>query len=69
MVASMAVVSVLGLMILPLPGDVAAYDVSERWTDATALWTVLGAPAAAALAWGVADPWHRRSGTRRARYA
>ena len=64
-VASMAVVSVLGLMILPLPRDVAAYDVSERWTDATASWTVLGAAGAAALVWGVADPWRRRFGQRR----
>jgi hypothetical protein len=64
-VASMAVVSVLGLMILPLPGDFAAYDVSERWTDATASWTVLGAAGAAALAWGAADPWRRRFGQRR----
>jgi hypothetical protein len=64
-VASMAVVSVLGLMILPLPLDIAAYDISERWTDATALWTVLGAIGAAALAWGVADPWRPRFGQRR----
>ena len=59
-VASMAVVLVLGLMILPLPRDLAPYDVSERWSEATALWTVLGAVGAAALAWGVADPWRRR---------
>lgn len=63
-VASMTVVSVLGLMILPLPRDIAAYDVSERWTNATALWTVLGTIGAAALAWGVADPWRRRFGQR-----
>lgn len=62
--ASMAVVCVLGLMILPLPRDIAAYDVSERWTDATALWTVLGATGAAGLAWGAADPWRRRFGQR-----
>ena len=64
-VASMAVVFVLGLMILPLPRDFAAYDVSERWTDATASWTVLGASGAAALVWGAADPWRRRFGQRR----
>jgi hypothetical protein len=64
-VASLAVMSVLGLMILPLPRDVAVYDASERWTDATALWTVLGVIGAAALAWGVADPWRRRPGQRR----
>ena len=68
-VASTAVVSVLGLMVLPLPGDVAAYDVSESWTDSTALWTVLGTAGCAALVWGVADPWHRRSRMRRGRYA
>ena len=68
-VASTAVVSVLGLMVLPLPGDVAAYDVSEPWTDATALWTVLGTAGGAALVWGVVDPWHRGPGMRRARYA
>ena len=64
-VASVAVVLVLGLMILPLPRDLAPYDVSERWSDATALWTVLGVIGAAALAWGVADPWRRRLGHRR----
>lgn len=64
-VASVAVVLVLGLMILPLPRDLAAYDVSERWSDATALWTVLGALGSAALAWGAGDPWRRRFGQRR----
>ena len=64
-VASMAVVFVLGLMILPLPHDLAPYDVSGRWTDSTALWTVVGAIGVAALAWGVADPWRRRPGQRR----
>ena len=34
-VASTAVLGMLGLMILPLPGDLAAYDASSRWTDAT----------------------------------
>jgi hypothetical protein len=63
-VASMAVMSVLGLMILPLPGDFAAYDVSGRWTDATALWAVLGATGMAALVWGAADPWRRRPSRR-----
>ena len=64
-VASMAVVFVLGLMILPLPRDLAAYDVSERWTDATASWTVLGAPGRLHSLWGAADPWRRRFGQRR----
>jgi len=64
LVASMTVASVLGLMILPMPGEFAAYDVSERWNDATALWTVLAATGTAALAWGTADPWRRRSGQR-----
>jgi hypothetical protein len=72
-VASMAVVAVLGLMILPLPRDFPAYDVSERWTDTTALWAVLGTAGTAALVWGAADPWrgrtrqlsaHSRSGAR-----
>jgi hypothetical protein len=61
-VASIAVVSVLGLMILPLPRDVAPYDVSERWTDATRLWSAVGALGLAALAWGVGDPWRRTPG-------
>ena len=64
-VASMAVVSVLGLMILLLPRDLAAYDVSESWNDATASWAVLGAAGTAALIWGAADPWRRRFGQRR----
>jgi hypothetical protein len=63
-VASMTVVSVLGLMILPLPRDFAAYDVSGRWTDATALWALLGTAGTAALVWGAADPWRRRLGQR-----
>ena len=63
-VASMAMACVLGLMIFPLPRDVAAYDVSERWTDSTALWMSLGALGAASLAWGVADPWRRTFGQR-----
>jgi hypothetical protein len=64
-VASMAVVSVLGLMILPLPRDLAPYDVSERWTDSTTLWTVVGTIGVAALLWGAADPWRRGLGQRR----
>ena len=64
-VASTAVVSVLGLMILPLPGDLAAYDVSSRWTDATQMWTVLGVLGLAALSWGVADPWRRTRSPKR----
>ena len=44
MVASTAVVGMLGLMLLPLPGELAAYDVSARWTDATALWLSSGWP-------------------------
>ena len=55
-VASMAVMLVLGLLILPLPRDLAPYDVSERWSDAIALWTVLAALGAVALAWGVGRP-------------
>jgi len=65
MVASVAVLGMLGLMIVPLPGQVAPYDVSSRWTDATALWTGLGAIGVAALAWGATDPWRRGSGQRR----
>ena len=61
-VATIAVVSVLGLMILPLPREFAAYDVSERWTDTTAVWTVVGIVGAVVLTWGVADPWRRRLG-------
>ena len=64
-VASMAVMSMLGLMILPLPHDLAPYDVSGRWTDATAFWAGLGAVGLAALAWGATDPWRRGSGQRR----
>ena len=59
MVASTAVLGMLGLMILPLPGELAAYDVSSRWTDATGLWGLLGAVGVAALCWGAADPWRR----------
>jgi hypothetical protein len=51
----------LGLMLLPLPGDLAPYDASSRWTDATALWSVLGAAGVAALCSGSADPWRRTS--------
>ncbi len=65
LVASSAVVVVLGLLILPLPGDLAVYDVSERWNDTTASWTVVGALGAAALVWGAGDPWRRRPGQRR----
>lgn len=61
-VASTALVGMLGLMLLPLPGGVAAYDASSRWTDATALWSALGAFGVAALAWGAADPWQRFPG-------
>ena len=43
MVASTAVLGMLGLMVLPLPGELAAFDVSSRWTDATGLWGLLGA--------------------------
>ena len=64
-VASMAVVIVLGLMILPLPGDLAPYDASGRWTDSTAMWAVVGVIGAAALCWGAADPWQRRPVQRR----
>ena len=65
MVASTAVLGMLGLMILPLPGGLAAYDVSSRWTGATRLWTVLGLAGVAALCWGAADPWRRGRGQRR----
>ena len=64
-VESLAVVLVLGLMILPLPRDLAPYDVSGRWTDSTALWTVAGALGVAALLWGAGDPWRRGFGQRR----
>ena len=64
-VAATAVIGMLGLMVLPLPGDLAAYDASARWTDATALWSVLGALGMAALWRGSADPWRRGSGQRR----
>ena len=64
-VASLAVVLVLGLMILPLPRDLAPYDVSGRWTASTALWTVAGALGVAALLWGASDPWRRGFGQRR----
>jgi len=50
----------LGLMVLPLPAQLAAYDVSSRWTDATAFWTVVGVLGVAALCWGASDPWRRR---------
>jgi hypothetical protein len=52
-------------MILPLPHGLAPYDVSGRWTDSTALWTVVGAIGIAALAWGTADPWRHGLGQRR----
>ena len=65
MVASTAVLGMLGLMIVPLPGDLAAYDTSSRWTDATVLWSVLGALGVAALRWGAGDAWRRCSGQRR----
>lgn len=58
-VASTAVLGMLGLMLLPLPGDLAAYDTSSRWTDATALWALLGLAGVVALCWGAADPWRR----------
>jgi hypothetical protein len=61
---SIAVVLMFGLMILPLPSELTAYGVSERWNDSTALWTVLGATKTATLAWGEADPWRRRFGQR-----
>jgi hypothetical protein len=64
-VAATAVIGMLGLMVLPLPGDLAPYDASSRWTDATALWTVLGGVGLAALWRGSADPWRRRPGQRR----
>ena len=61
-VASMAVVS--GARPddpAPARRDLAAYDVSGSWNDATASWAVLGAAGTAALIWGAADPWPRRS--------
>lgn len=63
-VASIAVVLVLGLMILPLPGGLSAYDVSQRWSDTTALWTLAGGFGAVALGWGARDPWQRGLGQR-----
>ena len=65
-VASTAVLGMLGLMILPLPGELAAYDASSRWTDATALWSLLGAVGVAALCWGAADAWRGRGQRRTA---
>ena len=59
LVASTAVLGMLGLMILPLPGELAAYDASARWTYATRLWTGLGLVGVAALCWGSADAWRR----------
>ena len=59
LVASTAVLGTLGLMILPVPGEVAVYDASSRWTDATRLWTGLGLVGVAALCWGSADAWRR----------
>ena len=59
MVASTAVLGMLGLRVLPLQGELAACDVSSRWTDATGLWGLLGLVGVAALCWGASDPWHR----------
>ena len=59
LVASTAVLGMLGLMILPLPDDLAPYDVSSTWTDATRLWSLVGAVGVAALCWGSADAWRR----------
>lgn len=48
---------VLGLMLVPLPGDLYPYDTSATWTDATVLWTVLATSCLLTAMGATADPW------------
>src|SRR3954451_19774060 len=49
LVASVLVAIVIGLLVVPLPGDVDPFDVADAWTKATAIWGVVAVACAAVL--------------------
>lgn len=61
-VASVVLLGVVALMVLPLPEGLQPFDVSGERTWSTTLWSGAGGVAVILLWWATADPWHRAPG-------
>lgn len=62
LVASALLLLVVGLMVVPLPGELMPFDLSAGWTRATTLWSGAAGVAVVLLWWATADAWRRVPG-------
>lgn len=60
--ASVVLLAVVGLLVLPLPGELRPFDVSGEWTAPATLWSGVAGVAVILLWWATADQWRRTPG-------